>query len=332
VIDRLLSYGRGGRAALADEALDERGFRQLLTRSLEGRLTGLLGAALADGNLPVTASQWQDACDAVRTLAEHSIRIERRLLVVHDALSSAGIDMLVLKGPALAHSIYPCPELRPFGDLDLLVAPNDIGRAESVLGAAGYRRTAPSLGAYYNRTFAKGVTFADDLGFECDVHRTFTFGPFTPWIDVDTFWEHTATFTVGNVDVGCLDASASFVHICLNRRLSASKAITARDVAELSCSPSFDIDVVEDLCSRSKLGAAVAQAVMSAAGLVAVADHAMQWAELLTPSRDELRLLAEHDAATGYRARAFAMVRQLPIGARVRFLLAHAPRLSGSRG
>jgi hypothetical protein len=71
---------------------------------------------------------------------------------------------------------------------------------------------------------------------------------------------------------------------------------------------------------------------MGASNLVAVADDAMRWAKMRTPSRDELRLLGEHDAATGYRARALAMMRELPVGARVRFLLAHAPRLSGSRG
>src|SRR6185437_16415495 len=51
----------------------------------------------------------------------------------------AGIDWLVLKGPALAHSVYPRPDLRHYVDLDLLVSPADFGALLAVLEAAGYQ-------------------------------------------------------------------------------------------------------------------------------------------------------------------------------------------------
>ena len=40
------------------------------------------------------------------------------------ALQTAGIDCLLLKGPAMAHRLYlNAPGCRNYGDIDLLVAP-----------------------------------------------------------------------------------------------------------------------------------------------------------------------------------------------------------------
>jgi hypothetical protein len=71
------------------------------------------------------------------------------------ALAAAGLDALVLKGPALAVDAYGDPSARTPGDLDLLVDPGDLPRAvralEAIgLGWYGWRRPEdpdrPSLG------------------------------------------------------------------------------------------------------------------------------------------------------------------------------------------
>lgn len=55
-------------------------------------------------------------------------------------LREAGVTALLLKGAALAYTHYPAPYLRPRGDTDLLVTPDDRARAEDALGNLGYRR------------------------------------------------------------------------------------------------------------------------------------------------------------------------------------------------
>jgi len=50
---------------------------------------------------------------------------DRLLGAVLPALSARGVRTILLKGPALARSVYPEPELRPYDDLDLLVRPCD---------------------------------------------------------------------------------------------------------------------------------------------------------------------------------------------------------------
>ena len=66
-------------------------------------------------------------------------RIRTRLLCdVLDALESVGIRVLVLKGAALAHLVYPEPGLRPMSDIDLLVPRPDVRQAQGVLIRLGF--------------------------------------------------------------------------------------------------------------------------------------------------------------------------------------------------
>ncbi len=61
------------------------------------------------------------------------------------AFAAAGIDALLLKGPALAQALY-APEHRSYSDVDLLVAPDRVDGAQGVLAALGYRSTSDGLG------------------------------------------------------------------------------------------------------------------------------------------------------------------------------------------
>ena len=49
-----------------------------------------------------------------------------------------GIEFLALKGPALSQVLYHNPCLRQFGDLDLLVRPQDVSRARTALNELGF--------------------------------------------------------------------------------------------------------------------------------------------------------------------------------------------------
>ena len=55
------------------------------------------------------------------------------------ALDSAGIPLIVLKGGALAPSVYPYPSLRIVGDLDLLLPEERLGDAAGALAELGFR-------------------------------------------------------------------------------------------------------------------------------------------------------------------------------------------------
>ena len=60
-------------------------------------------------------------------------------------LQSRGIEVLALKGPALAQELYGDPAARSAGDIDLLVALEDIPRADQILTQAGLSRIQPGF-------------------------------------------------------------------------------------------------------------------------------------------------------------------------------------------
>jgi hypothetical protein len=67
-----------------------------------------------------------------------SLQMERQLLEIVDAFRGQGVRVLVLRGPALAFSLYPDPAMRPSSDLDLLVMPEQVVQARGILEGLGY--------------------------------------------------------------------------------------------------------------------------------------------------------------------------------------------------
>lgn len=87
--------------------------------------------------------------------------------VLHD-LRKAGIQPVLLKGTALAYSLYRSPIQRTRADTDLLIAARDQQRCDQVLQAAGFQRAAGVSGEHvsYQASYLRqvpGQTHALDL-------------------------------------------------------------------------------------------------------------------------------------------------------------------------
>lgn len=103
--------------------------------------------------------------------AEAALEIARRheLARVLAAFDSARVPVLVMKGAALAYSLYPEPWLRPREDTDLLVDAPDAARGAEALAAAGYAPAPMQRGRLvthqqlYIRADAAGRRHAYDL-------------------------------------------------------------------------------------------------------------------------------------------------------------------------
>ncbi len=70
-------------------------------------------------------------------MAESALR-SRELAGVLAALAAARIRPALVKGAALAHTVYPDPVCRPMGDLDLWVQSGEIAAAQAALEELGY--------------------------------------------------------------------------------------------------------------------------------------------------------------------------------------------------
>ena len=79
---------------------------------------------------------------ALRDEAIRAAAIEPRrladLVEVLDGLASRGVDVLILKGSALAYDVYEDPELRPRGDTDLLIRRESLDEVRRTLAALGF--------------------------------------------------------------------------------------------------------------------------------------------------------------------------------------------------
>jgi Uncharacterised nucleotidyltransferase len=101
--------------------------------------------------LPVLFSALRDRHDvpgsiqsAIRARFQNHIhrvlRFSAELARLGKHLAACGVSCLAHKGPALGHLLYGDPAMRQFGDLDLLVADEDVPRARSALLQLGYEQ------------------------------------------------------------------------------------------------------------------------------------------------------------------------------------------------
>lgn len=89
-------------------------------------------------------------------LAHGRARAERTARMLDDGLSAlagGGVECIVAKGMATAHTIFPEPGVRPMGDVDLVVPPAAVDATEQALSAAGFVRRA---GDYERRPYHAG--------------------------------------------------------------------------------------------------------------------------------------------------------------------------------
>jgi len=78
----------------------------------------------------------------LRQAAWHRVRTAAATEIL-DALARSSIPTLVLKGAALAWTIYPSPALRPMTDIDLLVDRSDAAKAQTVICQLGFDAALP---------------------------------------------------------------------------------------------------------------------------------------------------------------------------------------------
>jgi hypothetical protein len=231
------------------------------------RMTGLAMAAAEDGALILTGDQRSDLVERQKGAMLAALRLEKELLRVTDALARAGVRPVVLKGPALAHTLYPDPSWRPFGDIDLLVRTDQWREACDVLEELGHRRDVREPRPGFDERFGKGATHrnADDI--EVDLHRTLVLGPFGLWLDVDELHDRAIPYILGGRSLLRLDDHDRVIHAAMHASLGSPglHLWTVRDVAQTTLAPTVDWAILEERARRFRVMAVMRHALMNAA-------------------------------------------------------------------
>jgi hypothetical protein len=103
-------------------------------------VTPLMTRALSESGTRVCPPGiWNQLIEETRAIAIENLSATAELFAIVEDLDKAGIATLAVKGPVAGLALYGDAALRPFLDLDVLIAPEDRGRAIERLVARGYR-------------------------------------------------------------------------------------------------------------------------------------------------------------------------------------------------
>lgn len=269
----MAAFGLPGRADASDSlAVRPEEWPILLVRLAGKRLTGIALAAAEDGWLSLSARQSEELLESQRQVMLQVLALERKLLVLNEAFGQAGVDFVLLKGSALARSVYPDPSWRPFGDLDLLVRTRDWREACSVLEKLGLHRNLPEPRPGFDERFGKASVHGGNGSVEVDLHRTLVLGPFGLWLDPDQLFRWVVPLSLGGQTVRRFDDTAQLLHACMHASLGFRPPLLLplRDVAQIACFGTVDWGALYESAARWRLGPVIRHAFHTASDSLAV--------------------------------------------------------------
>jgi Uncharacterised nucleotidyltransferase len=170
---------------------------------------------LADRRSAVSASSPPDrSADTLRANAP-SLSVNVAGAEVVAALGEAGIQTILLKGASLQRLLYDDGSPRPYGDLDLLVAPDRWHAATDVIQGLGF-------GHVFTETAETGVPghaglwTREEDGVSVDLHWRLLGVEVTPAEAWRVLSASTETMTLAGIDVEVLSPPANALHVALH--------------------------------------------------------------------------------------------------------------------
>jgi hypothetical protein len=269
LLTRVATFGLVDRGPLIPAPLEDPIWEALVGYATFQRTEGLLAASVGAGGLPVTDRQMIRTREVARSRASLDLDLERETVRTAKIFDQANVPFRMLKGPAWAHSVYPDPMWRGFGDVDVLVESSRWYRAVEALETSGGRRLFPELRPGFDGRFGKDATFIMASGLEIDLHRTLVVGPYGLWIDGREIFSRAPTrLDLGGYPVTTLDPQAAFLHACYNAALGDDppRLAALRDVAQMAMSEGAAPEETFSLARRWRAVNVVRRAIDLAAG------------------------------------------------------------------
>ena len=171
--------------------------------------------------------------NAQRVLAKTAelVRIVKRFEKNH-------IRILPIKGPVVALQAYGNLGSRHVGDLDIMVPPESVKKAEDVLLQQGYKRIHPDFdltekqhSAYLGLHHHFGY-FCQERGINVELHWRFGSIRYLFPLKFDDFWRDRKTVKLGGADVATLSLEHTILLLCTHGAIHAwSRLFWLNDIA-----------------------------------------------------------------------------------------------------
>lgn len=218
---RLLLLSAGG-------AANDAAIRRLLAGPVDWETLGALAAreraapvlwsrlaAAADGPLPAAAAPLERLA---RVSEFRMLHLEQRLGESLAALARERVDVVLLKGAALALTVYGSFVRRPMSDVDLLLRPGAAPHARTVLLAAGWASTELEA----ERDFFEGhhhlpaLTDARGTGVRLELHTALFFEGHPFRLSPADVWARATPLIAFGQRVAVPSLRDQLVHLCLH--------------------------------------------------------------------------------------------------------------------
>ena len=185
--------------------------------------------------------------------------LQDELVRILSAFNKEGIPVVLLKGAALLDTVYRDISLRPMSDLDILVRPEDIGRAEALVLGLDYTylvQQADEPDDLNNRHLSNLAH--RKKGILLEVHRHIVDANDAFHFDISDFWARARPIRKTQAEALVFSPEDLLIHLSIkflsDRRYQSSTAISQLcDIAEIinHYSDSLDWDLIVKI-SREK--------------------------------------------------------------------------------
>jgi hypothetical protein len=284
----------------------------VLARARFDRTIGFLAAALLDGTVEASAETVDAAASDWHRSLLGVVLVEAFAVRTATALDEAGVRWRLTKGAALAHLDYRDQLAeRTFGDVDLVIHPDDWAMALDALSLAGLRRSAPELRPGYDLRFGKGATMVDEREWEIDLHLRFAIGRFGVRARMEELFERGDEIELAGRMIPVLAGPDRLLHACHHLVLGGFSSLrVARDVAQLVLVSEVDWEASVATAERWQVDAVVASGIVQAwERLELEIDHpAHRWAVGHPISAGDARAIAVFSDERPFRSQALTAV------------------------
>lgn len=282
----------------AGHPTDDEKWRPIVAAAERAGLAGLILERCRDERVSLPIGMAERLRRAATAVAASNFHLQKKLAGILTALDRAGIPVMVLKGAVLGPTIYGRPDLRPMGDVDLLVPPEHIEDALALLGAAGCRRGFELIRADFFPKYHYEVELFTDgpRPARIDLHAR----PFRPLriartMPDDALWTNARRISINDAPAWAPCNELMFVHLAAHAAFhGCARLIWLYDLKRLvhAVGDSMDWKAMTDACRRWRLSYAVHDALSKAQDLLGafvpdgilatLASHPTNWRDRLT--------------------------------------------------
>lgn len=144
--------------------------------------------------------------------------MHRSMLIVMRTLNEAGLDYLIVKGPAVAFRFYEVPASRVFNDLDIVIHERDWENIHKILLEAGFEQDEnlpkPPPKVVPQAVLYETKYYHQTLGLRVEVHYDDILNAGLASCDVEGFWQRSQLLTVQGVAFKVLCVEDQLIHLC----------------------------------------------------------------------------------------------------------------------